>query len=137
MRNDYSVGGVVVDDHGRIVLIRTRTRGGDTVWGLPKGHPKKGESPAETAKREVEEETGLHVSVVGNAPVGTVEYWFEAKNGEHVHKRVDFYLMRAVGGDPFNHDGEVEEVALLAAAEARSRLSYPNERVMIDNALAN
>ena len=137
MRNDYSVGGVVVDDGGHIVVIRTRNQRGETIWGLPKGHPKRGELPAETAKREVEEETGLQVTVVGNEPVGSVAYSFEAKNGVRVHKRVDFYLMRAVGGDPFDHDGEVQEVALLAPDEAQARLSYPNERVIIDKALAD
>ncbi|MCP5469384.1 MAG: NUDIX domain-containing protein [Chlamydiales bacterium] len=31
-------------------------------WAFPKGHPEKNETPIETAKRELKEETGLEVS---------------------------------------------------------------------------
>lgn len=136
MRNDYSVGGVVLDEHGRVAVIQTLSLLGETVWGLPKGHPKEREEPRETARREVREETGLRAEVLGRQPAGTVEYTFTAKDGERVTKRVDFYLMRATGGDPADHDGEVLEVALLPPADARARLSYENERNLLDAVLA-
>lgn len=135
MRNDFSVGGVVIDDQRRVALIRTTNLDGDAVWGLPKGHPKKGESPMETAVREAREETGLHAEVVGDEPCGRIEYWFVGSNGTRVHKEVEFYLMRSVGGDISNHDGEVHEVALLSATDARDRLTYHNEQLLLDHAL--
>jgi 8-oxo-dGTP diphosphatase len=45
----------------RSVLLLRRTRGGDSDWVLPGGTPRPGESMAATARREVLEETGLHV----------------------------------------------------------------------------
>jgi 8-oxo-dGTP diphosphatase len=137
MRNDFSVGGVVTDDAGRVALICTRSLAGGLVWGLPKGHPKPGEHPLAAARREVEEETGLQVEVSSPEPAARIDYWFMAKDGERVHKRVDFYRMLAVGGDPAGHDDEVEEVAVLEPGEARDRLTYANERTALDEALAS
>jgi 8-oxo-dGTP diphosphatase len=45
----------------RSVLLLHRTRGGSDDWVLPGGTPRGGESMAACARREVEEETGLHV----------------------------------------------------------------------------
>jgi len=132
MRNDFSVGGVVTDPDGRVALIRTTNLAGTPVWGLPKGHPKTGESDLEAARREVEEETGLLVAIHHPPAVTRIEYWFVARDGERVHKRVDFYLMEAVGGSPDQHDDEVEEVAILPPVEARAVLTYQNERDALD-----
>ena len=136
MRNDFSVGGVVTDSSGRVALIRTTNLKGDPVWGLPKGHPKAGELPLAAALREVCEETGLEVTASSDTPAAGIDYWFVANDGERVHKRVDFYRMEAVGGDPGDHDDEVEEVALLDPTEARTRLTYGNEQSVLDTALS-
>ena len=52
-----SAGGVVID-HDRVLLIRTRTRRGQSVWTFPKGRIQRGEQFWETALREIREETG-------------------------------------------------------------------------------
>jgi 8-oxo-dGTP pyrophosphatase MutT (NUDIX family) len=135
MRNDFSVGGVVTDPEGRVALIRTTNLAGAVVWGLPKGHPKKGESDLEAARREVEEETGLLVAFHEPLVMARIEYWFAARDGERVHKRVDFYRMQAVGGSPADHDDEVEEVALLDRSAARAALTYENEQTALDEVL--
>ena len=136
MRTDFSVGGVVTDPDGRVALIRTTSLKGALVWGLPKGHPKAGEAALAAAVREVQEETGLRVIVTIPEPAAGINYSFVGKDGERVHKRVDFYRMDAVGGDPSDHDNEVDQVALLDPIEARARLTYENERAALDSALA-
>ena len=136
MRNDFSVGGVVTDPAGRVALIRTTSLAGTVVWGLPKGHPKTGETDLEAAKREVEEETGLTVEFHAPLVMAPIDYWFVARNGERVHKRVDFYRMQAVGGNPNDHDDEVEEVVLLDPEAARAALTYENERAVLAEVFA-
>ncbi len=135
MRNDFSVGGIVTDQDGRVALIRTTSLKGALVWGLPKGHPKPGEASLDAAIREVQEETGLEVQVPVPQPAARIDYWFVARDGVRVHKRVDFYRMVSIGGDPDAHDDEVDEVALLRPVEAGARLTYTNERTALDEAL--
>lgn len=135
VRGDYSVGGIVTDESQRVVLIRTRSLAGRAVWGLPKGHPDPNETPVQAAVREVTEETGLRVEVIDEEPVASVQYWFVDHAGHRINKRVEYFRMRMLGGDPANHDHEVEEVAFLTAAAAARRLTYQNERDALAAAL--
>jgi ADP-ribose pyrophosphatase YjhB (NUDIX family) len=64
------VGAVVVDDTGRLLLIRRGREPSRGLWSLPGGRVEPGESGSDAVRREVLEETGLDV-VVGD-PVGTV-----------------------------------------------------------------
>src|SRR5438094_95767 len=88
---------------------------------------------ADTALREVEEETGLKVRIL--APIGTTDYWFAAP-GERVHKFVHFFLMEPTGGDVSRHDHEYDEVRWVPADEARRLLSFDTYRDILDRALA-
>ncbi len=49
-----SAGGLVFNREGKLLLIRK-----NSVWDLPKGKIEKGETPEDTAIREVKEECGL------------------------------------------------------------------------------
>ena len=51
--------GVVLDDTGRILLIRRSRQPGKNQWALPGGFIETGESPADAARREIEEECGI------------------------------------------------------------------------------
>jgi len=64
-------GAVVHDGAGRLLLIRRGQEPGRGLWSLPGGRCEPGESAAETAVREVREETGLEVAA--GPLVGTVE----------------------------------------------------------------
>ncbi len=119
----FSAGGLVVDDDGRILLIRARDLRNQPVWTLPKGTLQAGERSADAALREVREETGYACEVVRE--LEAVTYWFQ-RDGQRIRKTVRWYLMRPVEkvGD---HDHEVDEVEWADRAEARSRLRYPSD----------
>jgi ADP-ribose pyrophosphatase YjhB (NUDIX family) len=53
------VGGIVVDERGRLLLVRRGTEPGRGLWSVPGGRVEPGESDAEATAREVLEETGL------------------------------------------------------------------------------
>ncbi|NND99509.1 MAG: NUDIX domain-containing protein [Pirellulaceae bacterium] len=57
-----AVGGLVVDDVGRLLLVRRARDPGKGCWGLPGGFVDRNESVEQALAREVVEETALKVS---------------------------------------------------------------------------
>jgi 8-oxo-dGTP diphosphatase len=137
MRREFSAGGVVLRRvRGEWRLAAIRPGGKDDVWALPKGLVGRGESPADTALREVVEETGVEGRLVEK--LGDVRYVY-TWSGERVFKVVSFFLVRYVRGrlgdipDRFRH--EVAETRWLPLDEAPKLLSYKGEREMAAKAL--
>jgi 8-oxo-dGTP pyrophosphatase MutT (NUDIX family) len=127
---ETSYGGVVV--RGAEVLVITPV-GKRRVTGLPKGGANPGETAEQTAAREVREETG--VTATPREPLGDVSYWYR-RNGRRVYKTVHFFLFDFVSGSTDDHDHEVEDARWIPLADARTKLSYPGERALIERALS-
>jgi 8-oxo-dGTP pyrophosphatase MutT (NUDIX family) len=128
-----SAGGVVFrvrDGHVEVVLV---ARPAQNLWALPKGTPEAGESVEQTALREVAEETGLEVSILGE--VGSIRYRYVIPDeGILVRKVVHHFLMEPVGGDVGLHDHEYDLVDWVDIHEATGRMSYANERRIVEQA---
>jgi len=60
-RPTCGVGAVVIDD-GRLLLVQRGRPPGEGLWAVPGGKVNFGESMIDAVKREVLEETGLHVT---------------------------------------------------------------------------
>jgi 8-oxo-dGTP diphosphatase len=107
------------------------------VWALPKGLIGRGEDPEETARREVEEETGVRARPLRK--LGDVRYVYTWQ-GVRVFKVVSFYLFRYSGGRlgdlPPALAHEVAEARWLPLEEAPALLAYGGEREMAERALA-
>ena len=73
-------GGVLIDSARRVLLREPTNHFSGYVWTFPKGGPQPGETPEQTALREVLEETGYDAEIVCALPgefVGdTTATWF-------------------------------------------------------------
>jgi 8-oxo-dGTP pyrophosphatase MutT (NUDIX family) len=135
---EFSAGGVLVRVvRGQPMVAAIRPGGKpEGLWALPKGQIDAGESAAETAVREVREETGVSGRLVEK--LGDVRYVY-ARGGERIFKVVSFFLLRAGRG----RIGEIEEEMRIEVAEARwlpleeapRLLAYGGERQMAAKAL--
>jgi 8-oxo-dGTP pyrophosphatase MutT (NUDIX family) len=114
-----------------VALAARRTQRGDLAWGLAKGQIEADEDPAETAIREVKEETGLDAEI--EEDFGEISYFY-VWEGDRIRKSVRFFLMRATGGDVSEHDHEMEEVRWFPLDEALRAASYKGEREVLEKA---
>jgi 8-oxo-dGTP pyrophosphatase MutT (NUDIX family) len=115
---------------------RRHQESGILIWTIPKGHVEAGESSADTALREVREETGLVAAI--EHPLGDVSYWYarHQKSGasERVFKRVRFFLMRYLTGRFADRDDEMDAVHWFSFDEAERKATFENERVLVRRA---
>jgi 8-oxo-dGTP pyrophosphatase MutT (NUDIX family) len=136
MRREFSAGGVVVrrlKGEWHAAVIRPA---GKNVWALPKGIVDGGESPAETALREVQEETGIEGRLLGK--LGDIRYVYTWR-GQRVFKVVSFFLIRYSRG----RLGEIVPAMRREVAAARwvplddvvGVLAYRGEREMAERAV--
>ena len=139
MPRELSSGGVLVRRlRGRWMLAAIRPNGKpEGTWALPKGLIDRGETGAETAVREVAEETGLAGRLEGK--LGDVRYVY-TRRGVRVFKVVSFFLLRYTSGRigelPAGMEREVAEARWLQLDEAPRLLAYKGEREMAAKALA-
>ena len=130
-----SVNVVVVDDQGRILLIR---RTDNENWAVPGGGMDLGESISDAAVREVKEETGIDIEVTGVVGIYTnprhvIEY---TSNGEVRQEFSIVFTGRPVGGSPTpsSESSEVRWVEPAAVPDyqmhssMRTRISHYLER---------
>jgi 8-oxo-dGTP pyrophosphatase MutT (NUDIX family) len=105
-----AVAVVVRDDSGRVLLIQRTDNG---LWALPGGAQEIGESVSQAAVREVEEETGIQISLNGisgiySNPGHVIAY----DNGEVRQEFSICFRGRPIGGGvrPSNESTRVEWV---------------------------
>ena len=139
VEREFSAGGVLVRRlRGRwwVAAIRPTGRGA-TTWALPKGWIDAGERPAETAIREVYEETGLRARV--DRKLVDIKYTYTRGDGTRVFKVVSFFLLRyrsgRIGAIPPGMEIEVAEARWLPLEEAPRLLAYGGERQVARQAL--
>lgn len=126
----YAAGAVVwrlVDGKLRILLIH-RTKYRDIT--LPKGKVDPGEMLAETAVREVHEETGIRVSL--GVPVGVSRYHLPSNKQKVVHYWAAEATADAIRASTFVPNREIAALEWVSVKKARSRLSYPVDVEILD-----
>src|SRR5579859_2106425 len=127
MRTVQAAGGVVTRTGagGEIeVLVVHRPRYDD--WTLPKGKLDPGETHADAAVREVEEETGLRCSLER-----------ELRGAEYVDsrgrpKKVRYWHMQPLAG-AFTATDEVDEIRWVPLPQVAALLSYDRDVAVVDS----
>ena len=122
----HAAGGAVLRPgrQGAEICLVHRPRYQD--WSLPKGKLDHGEHPLLGAVREVREETGWQARP--QIRLRTVDYLLI----DGTPKSVEFWLMAAVAEDGVHDVHEVDEVAWLPLPEAAARLTYPDDRAIVE-----
>lgn len=106
---------MIFDDRGRVLLVQ-HTEGG--AWLLPGGSIEPGERPADTAVREIWEETGLHITlnhVIG--VFGGPEFHITYANGDEVSCLTTVFEAQVAGGEHQPDGEEVRDIAYFSPAE--------------------
>jgi len=112
-----------------------RKRSQKVLLALPKGLLDPGETPEQTAIREVREETGITATPI--AKLGDIKYVYVRSWGDQqrVFKIVSFYLLRYHGGEIDDLSPEmrleVKRALWIPLEEAVQKLAYRGERAMI------
>lgn len=88
-------GGIIYNEQNEILLQK---RGDRNEWGFPGGAMELGESVAETAKREILEETGLTVEVEHLIGVYS-KYSVKYPNGDKAQTITHCFQCKSIGGD--------------------------------------
>lgn len=94
-------------------------------WTFPKGKLKRGESEAEAAVREVEEETGLRCLL--GPGLGTTRY----RDPKDRPKTVRYWEMTGCEGELSAHN-EIDAARWVPIEEARRLLTYPRDRALLE-----
>ncbi|MCE1247994.1 MAG: NUDIX domain-containing protein [Firmicutes bacterium] len=128
-----SAGGVVYKKDGDKYKICLIAKHNLKIWALPKGRVGEGESPEQTAVREVLEETGHRAEV--KIKLDEIDYHFYWKeNNTLYHKFVFFYLMPLLEENAQPRDDEADMVRWMTPGEAHKTVTYINEKDVIKKA---
>ena len=98
MAKETSAGAVIYRKNKKIkflLLHKTASEHYKENWSLPKGNPEKGEKQAETAKREIKEETGLTKLRFEEGFKEKTQFFYR-KEGDTIFKEAIYYLAEAL-----------------------------------------
>jgi phosphoglycolate phosphatase len=125
-----TVGALLHDDQGRILIVKTHKWG--HRWGIPGGKIRRGESSPDALRREIREETGLEVADLRFVMVQDSIDSEEFLRPEHF--LLLNYVARVSTGDVVLND-EAQEYRWVSAAEAvMLDLNRPT-RALLDEAM--
>ncbi|RMH21073.1 MAG: NUDIX domain-containing protein [Gammaproteobacteria bacterium] len=131
---DFSFGIIPIheSDGVRRFLLVHQKKG---HWGFPKGHAEPGETPLQSAQRELAEETGITNCRVIDCEPFYDRYTYINKAGQSVNKTVTFFLGQVDDPEVSVQPEEVQDHAWLTAEEAMRRLTFPEARTLLKQVL--
>jgi len=131
IKREFSAGGIVFRPEPEGILWLVVKPTSDKRWRFPKGRIEKGESSMVAAQREVKEEAGVEVEVLGK--IGDEKFFF-VWDKQKILKTVVFYLMQYVQEASQGSDFEIEAIDWLEFEEAKKRLDFEKEIDLLEKA---
>lgn len=131
MNYEKSCGAIVYRKfHGNteILLIRHIKSG---YWSFPKGHVEGDETEAETAIREIKEETNIDV-LIDTGFRETVSF----SPRRDTSKTVVYFVAKALNTDTKPQAEEISEIRWVEIGQALSHLTYDNDKLVVSKAKA-
>ncbi|MFO1036133.1 MAG: NUDIX domain-containing protein [Geminicoccaceae bacterium] len=123
------------DEQGRILLVRNLETG---EWQTVGGGIDPDESPAEAARRECREETGLDVELTGIVGVyGGPDFRLLYPNGDLCGYVAIVFNARVTGGIAAGDGEETSEVRWFAKEDTADLVMLPHTRFLIEEAFLN
>lgn len=110
----------------RFLLIKNRR---SSNWGFPKGHMEDGEDMYDTAKREVLEETGIHIDIIPNF-VSHSEYSIQGR----IEKTVLIFIGKTEDTQTIIQREEIEDYIWLTFSAAYDSLKFENDKKILKDA---
>lgn len=126
----HAAGGVLYRGAGEGLEVCLVHRPRYDDWSLPKGRLDDGEPPLTGAVREVLEETGVR----GRPELRLPAVAYTLPDGRP--KTVDYWLMRAGEEGAVQDTDEVDGLEWLSLSKAAGRLTYADERAVLDRVAA-
>lgn len=126
---ERSCGAVVlrqINNETRLLLIKNNR---STHWGFPKGHMERGETPEQTAKREVLEETGLNIEIIPDFSSKS-DYTIQGK----VEKSVTIFLAKTEDTRTIIQKEEIDDYIWLNIDKALEALKFENDKAILKSA---
>ena len=137
MKYETSAGGIVFkkskDKHTVWLVCQHSKHKG---WVFPKGlvgDVDYDESLECAALRETKEEGGVETKIV--APLDTPIEYFYTFEGRKIKKKVYYFLMEYISGDPKNHDWEIIDARFVNEDKVSKLLTYQSDRQAFEQAL--
>ncbi len=121
MRRDFSYGIIPLQvQEGLWQMLLIQHHAGH--WAFPKGHPDPGESPQQSAERELWEETGLTLERYLSLEPFIENYYF-SHQGHRIHKTVAYFLA-LVKGDVVIQEREIRASQWFSLSEGYQRMTF-------------
>ena len=98
-------------------------------YGFPKGHQEKGESLKETALREIKEEVGIDVEIIGDFEK---TIYYSLPNGNT--KEANYYLAYFENQELKPQEGEVQRIELLSYKKALDLINFEDVKDILISA---
>ena len=129
----YAAGAVCWREEKRELLVAIVHRVRYQDWTFPKGKVDPGETLAETAVREIKEETGLKIKL--GVPLETMTYPLDKSKNKVVHYWAAKVSDKALANSKFKANDEISEVVWIGAEQAFAKLSYQHDRELLQEVI--